>query len=91
MTHLRSRRDELVARSKSAQARNQMMEAVENINVLDPTTELGRFEDKVRREEARTLGKQELADSSLGAQFEELESLGDSAEIEARPAALESA
>lgn len=91
LTQLRSKRDELVARSTSAQARNQMMDAVKNINVLDPTSELGRFEDKVRREEARATGKQELADSSLDAQFEQLESLGDAAEIEARLAALKNA
>ncbi|WP_405675902.1 PspA/IM30 family protein [Streptomyces sp. NBC_01511] len=90
LAQLRSKRDELVARSKSAQARNQMMDAVKNINVLDPTTELGRFEDKVRREEARAMGKQELADSSLDAHFEQLEGLGDTAEIEARLAALKS-
>lgn len=91
MTPLRSRRDELVARSRSVQARNQTMDAVKNINVLDPTTELGRFEDKVRREEARAMGEQELADSSLDARFEQLESLGDSAEIEARLAVLKRA
>ncbi len=34
------------------------------------------------------MGKQELAASSLDAQFEQLDALGDSAEIEARLAAL---
>ncbi|MFI5802458.1 PspA/IM30 family protein [Streptomyces sp. NPDC051561] len=90
LTELTSKRDELVARAKSAQAQNTMSDAVKNINVLDPTSELSRFEDKVRREEARALGKQELAASSLDAQFEELDSLGDDAEIEARLAALKS-
>lgn len=52
---------------------------------------LSRFEDKVRREEAKALGKQELAASSLDAQFEQLDSLGDSAEVEARLAALKAA
>ncbi|MGW7412233.1 PspA/IM30 family protein [Streptomyces sp. NPDC054863] len=85
-----SKRDELVARAKSAQAQNSMMDAVKNINVLDPTSELSRFEDKVRREEARAMGKQELAASSLDAQFEQLDSLGDDAEIAARLAALKS-
>ncbi|MBA4866352.1 PspA/IM30 family protein [Streptomyces sp. PSKA54] len=88
LTELQSRRDQLVARSKTAQAQNQMLDAAKNINVLDPTTELSRFEEKVRREEARALGKQELADSSLDAQFEQLDSMGDAAEIEARLAAL---
>ncbi|MEU8617207.1 PspA/IM30 family protein [Streptomyces sp. NPDC048623] len=85
---LQAKRDELVARAKSAQAQNTMLDAVKNIDVLDPTSELSRFEDKVRREEAKALGKQELAASSLDAQFEQLDALGDQAEIEARLAAL---
>ncbi|MGW6745391.1 PspA/IM30 family protein [Streptomyces sp. NPDC055025] len=88
---LQSKRDELVARAKTAQAQNQMLDAVKNINVLDPTSEIGRFEDKVRREEARATGQQELAASSLDAQFERLDSVGDSAEVEARLAALKAA
>ncbi|MFD8974216.1 MULTISPECIES: PspA/IM30 family protein [unclassified Streptomyces] len=87
---LRAKRDELVARARSAQAQNTMMDAVKGIDVLDPTSELSRFEDKVRREEAKAMGKQELAASSLDAQFEQLDALGDSAEIEARLAALKS-
>ncbi|RFC72515.1 PspA/IM30 family protein [Streptomyces sp. AcE210] len=88
LVELQSKRDQLVARAKTAQAQNQMMDAAKNIDVLDPTSELSRFEEKVRREEAKALGKQELADSSLDAQFEQLEGLGDTAEIEARLAAL---
>jgi phage shock protein A len=88
LSELQGRRDQLVARAKTAQAQNQMMDAAKNINVLDPTSELNRFEEKVRREEARALGRQELADSSLDAQFEELGSLGDAAEVEARLAVL---
>ncbi|MFI9099512.1 PspA/IM30 family protein [Streptomyces fildesensis] len=88
---LQGRRDSLVARAKSAQAQNQMMDAAKNINVLDPTSELGRFEDKVRREEAKAKGKEELAASSLDAQFESLDTLSDSAEVEARLAALKAA
>ncbi|MER5895589.1 PspA/IM30 family protein [Streptomyces sp. NPDC001876] len=90
LTQLKSKRDELVARSKSAQAQNRMMDAVKSIDVMDPTSELSRFEDKVRREEAKAVGKQELAASSLDAQFEQLDSLGESAEVEARLAALKS-
>ncbi|WP_435974223.1 PspA/IM30 family protein [Streptomyces sp. Qhu_M48] len=85
---LRAKRDELVARARSAQAQNTMMDAVKSIDVLDPTSELSRFEEKVRREEARAMGKQELAASSLDAQFEQLDGVGDRAEIEARLAAL---
>ncbi|MEO3975964.1 PspA/IM30 family protein [Streptomyces sp. CAU 1734] len=88
---LRAKRDELVARSRTAEAQNRMMDAVKSVDVLDPSSELGRFEDKVRREEARAAGRQELAASSLDGQFEELESLGDTAEVEARLAALKAA
>ncbi|MEU7600013.1 PspA/IM30 family protein [Streptomyces sp. NPDC041003] len=88
LVELQSKRDELVARAKTAQAQNTMMDAVKNIDVMDPTSDLARFEDKVRREEARALGRQELAASSLDAQFEALDDLGKTSEIEARLAAL---
>ncbi|OEJ33559.1 PspA/IM30 family protein [Streptomyces subrutilus] len=88
LTELRAKRDELVARAKTAQAQNTMLDAVKNIDVMDPTSDLNRFEEKVRREEAMALGKQELAASSLDAQFESLEDLGKTSEIEARLAAL---
>ncbi|MFE5494915.1 PspA/IM30 family protein [Streptomyces virginiae] len=88
LTELQAKRDELVARARTAQAQNTMLDAVKNIDVMDPTSDLGRFEEKVRREEAMALGKQELAASSLDAQFESLEDLGKASEIEARLAAL---
>lgn len=91
LSDLQAKRDSLVARAKSAQAQNRMMDAVKSIDVLDPTSELGRFEDKVRREEARAKGKKELAASSLDAQFEALDALGDGAEIDARLARLKAA
>lgn len=83
-----SRRDELVARSKAVQAQAQVQDAVKSVNILDPTSELSRFEDKIRREEARVRGQEELAASTLDAQFEELEDLGHQTEVEARLAAL---
>jgi phage shock protein A len=90
LSQLQAKRDELVARSRSAHAQNQMLDAVKSVDVLDPTSELGRFEDKVRREEAKAAGRQELAASSLDAQFESLDSLSDSAEVDARLARLKS-
>jgi Phage shock protein A (IM30), suppresses sigma54-dependent transcription len=88
LSELTSKRDELVARAKTAQAQSQVHDAIKSIDVLDPTSELGRFEEKVRREEAKVLGQQELAASSLDAQFESLEDLDRQTEIEARLAAL---
>ena len=56
--------------------------------MMDPTSEVNRFEDKIRREEARVRGAQELAASSLDAQFESLDDLGELTEVDARLAAL---
>ncbi|MFJ1568231.1 PspA/IM30 family protein [Streptomyces erythrochromogenes] len=88
LTELQAKRDELVARARTAEAQNTMLDAVKNIDVMDPTSDLSRFEEKVRREEAMALGKQELAASSLDAQFESLDDLDRRSEIEARLAAL---
>jgi len=85
---LRAKRDQLVARSKIVDAQSQVLDAVKSIDILDPTSELGRFEEKIRREEAKVLGQQELASSSLDAQFEALEDVGVQAEVDARLAAL---
>ncbi|MGO1317216.1 MAG: PspA/IM30 family protein [Cellulomonadaceae bacterium] len=88
LVDLKQRRDSLVARQKSAAAQAKVHEAIGSINVLDPTSEISRFEDKVRREEARVAGQAEIAASSLDAQFEELEKDASQIEIEARLAAL---
>lgn len=85
---LRNKRDELVARAKSADAQGKVQQAISSINVLDPTTEISRFEDQVRREEARVAGQAEVAATTLEDQFAELEDYGQNAEIEARLAAL---
>jgi len=88
LDQLISKRDELVARAKTADAQQQVHDAVKSINVLDPTSELGRFEDKVRRSEAQVAGQQELDASSLDSQFESLDDLGTQAEVDTRLAAL---
>jgi phage shock protein A len=88
LSDLKRRRDTLVARAKSAEAQSKVQGAVASISVLDPTSEVARFEDKVRREEARVAGQAELQASSLDAQFEELEDHSVDAEVAARLAAL---
>ncbi len=90
LEQLKSKRSELLARAKTADAQNKVHDAVKSIDVMDPTSELGRFEDKVRRQEALAAGKQELAASSLDAQFNQLEDVGELTEVEARLAALKS-
>jgi phage shock protein A len=88
LSELSSKRDQLIARAKTAQAQTQVMDAMKSIDLLDPTSEISRFEEKVRREEARVLGAQELAASSLDAQFEQLETSDEAIELDARLAAL---
>ena len=81
---LQRTRDQLIARQKSAQAQAQVQDAVRSIDLLDPTSEVARFEEKIRREEARVAGRGELAASSLDAQFETLEDDAVDADVEAR-------
>jgi phage shock protein A len=88
LSDLKAKRDQLVARSKTAEAQSKVNDAVGNIDVMDPTSDLSRFEEKVRREEAKVLGQQELQSSSLDAQFESLADVGKDTEVEARLAAL---
>jgi phage shock protein A len=88
LSDLRNKRDELVARAKSAQAQAQVQDAVKSIDIFDPTSEVSRFEEKVRREEAQVAGAAEVAASSIDMQFEELEDTSASVEIEARLAEL---
>lgn len=88
LSDLKIRRDQLVARQKTADAQAKVQDAVGNINILDPSSELSRFEDKVRRQEALVEGKAELASASLENQFAELETDASQIEVEARLAAL---
>ncbi|MFE5672523.1 PspA/IM30 family protein [Agromyces sp. NPDC056523] len=88
LVELQNKRSELIARAKTAQAQQQVHEAVKSIDILDPTSEIGRFEDKIRREEAKARGQAEIAASSLDAQFNELDDLGELTEVEARLAAI---
>jgi phage shock protein A len=82
------KRDELVSRSKMATAQRQVQEAVREVSVMDPTSELTRFEERIRREEAMARGMAEVSASSIEEQFAELDTDEDEAEVEARLAAL---
>ncbi len=88
LEELKSKRSEMLARAKVAEAQNKVHDAIKSIDVMDPTSELGRFEDKIRRQEALAAGKAEIAASTLDAQFESLEDIGELTEVEARLAAL---
>jgi len=83
-----SKRDELVARARNAKTQNQMMETIKALDINDPSSEISRFEQKIRQDEAKVRGAAELAASSLDSQFAALENLGEATEVEARLAAM---
>jgi phage shock protein A len=85
------KRDELVARAKMAQAQTEVQTTLKNASVMDPTSELSHYEEKVRRQEALAKGMAEVNASSIDEQFASLQGDEDSAEVDARLAALKSA
>jgi phage shock protein A len=84
------KRDELVSRAKMAQAQTQVQQTLRSVSVMDPTGELNRFEERIRRQEAMARGMEEVAASSLDDEFAKLDSAEDEQEVEARLAALKS-
>jgi phage shock protein A len=82
------KRDELVSRAKMAQAQMQVQQTLKDVSVLDPTSELNRFEERIRRQEAQARGMEEVSMSSLEDQFAELESGEEELEVEVRLAEL---
>jgi phage shock protein A len=83
-----NKRDELVSRAKMAQAQTQVQTSLQSVSVMDPTSEISRFEERIRRQEAQVRGREEVAASSLDEQFASLESDEDELEVEARLAEL---
>jgi phage shock protein A len=84
LDQLRRKRDELASRAKTVEAQNRVPDSVRSVDILDPVSEVARFEEKIRREEARIRGMEELAASSLDAQFENLDRESADADVEAR-------
>ena len=85
---LKNRRSQLVARSRAAEAQAQVQQSMSAIDVMDPTSELSRFEDRIRSQEAMVQGRAEAQATTLEDQFAELDDSADDAEVEARLAAL---
>ena len=91
LTKMRIRRDELVARAKMAQAQTQVQTTLKNVSVMDPTSELNQYEDKIRHQEALARGMAEVNAGSIDDQFASLQGDEDAAEVDARLAALKAA
>jgi phage shock protein A len=82
------KRDELVARAKMAKAQTQVQTTLKNVSVMDPTSELSQYEEKVRRQEAMAQGMAEVNANSVDEQFASLQGDENAAEIDTRLAAL---
>ena len=82
------KRDEFVSRAKMAQAQTQVQQTLRDVSVMDPTSELNRFEERIRRQEAMARGRAEVAASSIDEQFASLEGDQDELEVENRLKAL---
>jgi phage shock protein A len=82
------KKDQLIARAKMAQAQVQVQQSIKSVNIMDPTSEVARFEEKVRHQEAMAKGVTEVASSSLDAQFASLDDAESDIDVETRLAAL---
>lgn len=85
---LQGKRAELVSRAKLADAQVKVQRAVRDVSVMDPSSELARFEERIRRQEALGRGLEEVASSSLEEQFAALDDADVDVEVEARLAQL---
>jgi phage shock protein A len=82
------KRDELVARAKMARAQTQVQDTLKSVSVMDPTSDISRFEERIRRQEAMVRGREEVAASSIEEQFNALQDDSDELEVDARLADL---
>ena len=80
-------RNVLISRHRTAKATQKVLKTAAAMSGMDPTSELGRMEEKIRMEEARAKAAGEIADTSIDARFRELEA-GDDPDIEDELAAL---
>lgn len=78
-------RDVLIARSRRARTQQQIRKVSASLNIADPTAELARMEDRIRRQEALAEAHEELEGDTFDKRFQELEG---GSEIEERLQAL---
>ncbi len=68
-----SQRDSLIARQRRAHAQQKVADRVTSLSPLDSSSELDRMERKIRSNEARAAATIEMEDTSVDAQFRELD------------------
>lgn len=85
LRELSLKRDELDARQRRAvRPPAPVQDPLKGYNILDPISDVSRFEHKIRREETRAMTLQDLEESSLDTQFESLDAMGHHSEVEMR-------
>jgi phage shock protein A len=80
-------RDNLVARARAAQAKTNMTQVGKQASSADYTSELERFERKIRQKEARADADEEVAETRTSVE-DEFEALGANDQVEAQLAEL---
>jgi phage shock protein A len=68
-----SQKDVLIARRRRAQAQAQVSKTLSGMPKMDASSEIDRFERRIRSEEAKASALAELGNDSLESQFDELE------------------
>jgi phage shock protein A len=88
LAELVRKRDDPLARSGSSRLVFRTRDAARSLDIMDPSSEVAWFEEKVRREEARVRGAGVLQAPSLDAQFASLADVDNMAQIDERLKAL---
>lgn len=88
LSEVKSKRDDLVARKRIADAQSAMQNAMSDFDVADPTSAISNYEEVISRQEAEVQGWQDIADASVEGRFKALEEEGQEAEVEKRLKAL---
>jgi len=88
LSELTHKRDSLMDRFRGARPQHRREGAVRSVDIMDPGSEVARFDEMVRREEERVGGTAEQRDSPLDAETASRGELEGNAEIEERLKAL---
>jgi phage shock protein A len=88
LTELARKRDRPLARSGRPRLQARTQDEARSADIMDPSSEVAWFEERVRREEARARGAGVVQASSLDAQFASLADVDNMAQIDERLKAL---
>lgn len=84
------RRSDVVSRIRATEAKERVVSAITSLNTGDPTSDISRIESTVKRREALTQGKVEVATLSFQSRLDELDEFSDDALVQQRLGAIRS-